>query len=149
VGEIKYKCLIIIKRSIKDPHKGFIPECETAEECLEKITSLFKGSSKAYACSLMMEFVNAKYDGNSVRPFIRKMMFVVAKINKHLGSLMHEEFLLFMIMKFLLKEYETFHIRYNTSVTDKWNIDQLMEPCVEEEERLKQKGDSVNFVKKQ
>ena len=105
MGEIKYKCLIIIKRSIKDPHKGFIPECETAEECLEKITSLFKGSSKAYACSLIMEFVNAKYNGNGVKAFIQNMIFVVAKINKYLGSPMHEEFVVFMIMMSLPKNY--------------------------------------------
>jgi hypothetical protein len=36
-----------------------------------------------------------------------------------------------MIMKSLLKEYETFHVQYNTSVQDKWNLDQLMAQCVE------------------
>jgi hypothetical protein len=62
--------MIIIRNLIKDPIKGAIPECETAQEHLEKIASHFAGSSKAYACSLMMEFDNAKYNGNGVRPFI-------------------------------------------------------------------------------
>jgi hypothetical protein len=53
----------------------------------------------------------------------------------------------FIIMKSLCKEFETFHIQYNTSVTDKWNIDQLLTQCVQEEERLKQTGNSINFVK--
>jgi hypothetical protein len=141
------KCLIVIKRTIKDPLKSSIPDCATAKEYLEKIASHFKGSSKAYACSLMTEFVNAKYDGNGVRPFIEKMISIVAKLNKYLGSPMHEELVVFMIMKSLPKEFETFHIQYNTSVTDKWNLDQLMAQCVQEEERLKQKGDSLNFVK--
>jgi hypothetical protein len=45
-------------------------------------------------------------------------------------------------------EYETFHIRYNTNVKEKYNIDQLMAQCVQEEERLKsQRGDSVNLAK--
>jgi hypothetical protein len=77
----------------------------------------------------------------------RKMISIIAKINKYLKSPMHEEFVVFMIMKSLPKEFETFHIQYNISVTDKWNIDQLMAQCVQEEERLKQKGDSLNFVK--
>jgi hypothetical protein len=141
------KCMIIFKRSIKEPSKSSIPECETANEYLERIASHHKGSSKAYACSLMTEFVNAKYDGNGVRPFIQKMISIIAKINKYLGSPLHEEFVLFMIMKSLPKEFETFHIQYNTSVTDKWNIDQLLAQCVQEEERLKQTGDSINLIK--
>jgi FAD synthase len=75
------------------------------------------------------------------------MITVVVKINKYLGSPMHEEFVIFMIMKYLPKEYETFHIQYNTSVIDKWNIDQLMAHCVQKEKRLKQKGYSINIVK--
>jgi len=53
----------------------------------------------------------------------------------------------FMIMKSLPKEFETFHIHYNISVTDNWNIDQLLAQCVQDEDRLKQTGDSVNLVK--
>jgi hypothetical protein len=64
--------MVILKRSIKDPLKSSILDYETAKEYLERVASHFKGSSKAYACSLMTEFVNAKYDGNGVRPFIQK-----------------------------------------------------------------------------
>jgi hypothetical protein len=52
-----------------------------------------------------MEFVNAKYNGNGVKAFIQNMIFVVAKINKYLGSPMHEEFVVFMIMMSLPKNY--------------------------------------------
>jgi hypothetical protein len=76
------------------------------------------------------------------------MVLIVTKLNKYLGQPLHEKFVLFMIMKSLPKEYDTFHIHYNTSVQDKWNLDQLMVQCVREEERLKsQKGDSVDFSK--
>jgi hypothetical protein len=40
----------------------------------------------------MTKFINAKYDGNGVRPFIQKMISIVAKINKYLGSPLHEDF---------------------------------------------------------
>lgn len=86
----KIKCLIIIKSLIKDPIMGIIPECETTEEYIEKIASYFNGSSKAYACSLMMKFVNAKYVENGVRPFIQKMISIVTKLNKYLRQPMHE-----------------------------------------------------------
>jgi hypothetical protein len=92
------KCMIIFKRSIKEHLKSSITECETAKEYLERVASHHKGSSKAYACSLMTEFVNAKYNRNSVRLFIQKMIFIVAKINKYLESLLHEEFVMLMIM---------------------------------------------------
>jgi hypothetical protein len=108
------KCLIIIKSLIKDPIKGAILDCETTKEYLEKIASHFKGSYKAYVCSLMTEFVNAKYDGNGVKTFIQKMISIVTKINKYLRSPMHEEFIVFMIMKSLPKEFDTFHVQYNT-----------------------------------
>jgi hypothetical protein len=41
------KFMIILKRSIKEPLKSFIPECETAKEYLERVASHHKGSSKA------------------------------------------------------------------------------------------------------
>jgi hypothetical protein len=78
----------------------------------------------------MIEFVNAKYDGNGVRSFIKKMISIVTKINKYLGSSMHEKFVVFMTMKSLPKECETFHVQYNTGVKDKWNIDRFMAQCV-------------------
>jgi hypothetical protein len=84
------KCLVIIKSLTKDPIKGTIPECETTKEYLEKITSYFNRSSKAYACSLMMKFVNAKYVENGVRPFIQKMISIVTKLNEYLRQPMHE-----------------------------------------------------------
>jgi hypothetical protein len=47
-----------------------------------------------------------------------------------------------------LPEYEAFHARYNTSLKDKCNIDQLMAQCVYKEERLKsQISDSINLSK--
>jgi hypothetical protein len=105
-------CLIIIKTSIKDPIKvkGDIPDCETTNEYLEMIASHFTGTSKAYVCSLMMEYVNVKYDRNGVSPFIQKIISIVAMVNKYLGSPMHKDFVMFMIVKSLLKEFKTFHV---------------------------------------
>jgi hypothetical protein len=105
----------LIKSLIKDPIKGAIIDCEITKEYLEKAASHFTRSSKAYASALMSDFVNTKYDGNGVRPFIQKKSNVT-KLNKYLGQPLHEKFVAFMIMKSLSKEYETFYVQDNTSV---------------------------------
>jgi len=78
------------------------------------------------------------------------MTSTAAKLNKYLGKDLPEEFVVHMIMKSLPKEYETFHVHYNTTVKDRWTIDQLMAQCLQEEERLKShKGDSINYASNQ
>jgi hypothetical protein len=64
------------------------------------------------------------------------MVSIITKLNKYLGQPMHKDFVLIMIMRSPPKEYETFHVQYNTGVKDKWNLDQLMAQCVQEEELL-------------
>jgi hypothetical protein len=144
------KCLMIIRSLIMDSIRGSIPECETAKEYLERVAIQFTGSSKAYASTLVSDFINMRYDGSGVRSYIQKMTSTVAKLNKYLGQNLPEEFVVHVIMKSLPKEYDTFHVHYNTTVKDKWNIDQLMAQCVQEEERLKsQRGDSLNYAQHQ
>jgi hypothetical protein len=43
-----------------------IPNCEIAAEYLKKVESLFTGSSKAYASSLIKRLVSEKYTGGGV-----------------------------------------------------------------------------------
>ena len=124
------KCLMIIKNLIVDSIRGSISECETAKEYLDKVAVQFTGSSKAYASTLISNFINMRYDGSGVRSYIQKMTSTVAKLNKYLGQPLPEEFVVHVIMKSLPKEYETFHVHYNTTVRDKWNLDQLMAQCV-------------------
>jgi hypothetical protein len=64
------KCMMIIKHSMAETIRAAIPECVTTKEYLEKVTSQFTGSSKAYASSLVSEFINMRYDGSGVRDYI-------------------------------------------------------------------------------
>jgi hypothetical protein len=80
------KCLVIIKSLIKYPIKSVIPECEIAKKYLKKIASHFTRSSKAYARSLMMEFLNVTYDGSGVKLFIQNMICIVTKLNRYLSE---------------------------------------------------------------
>jgi hypothetical protein len=105
---------------------------------------------KVYVSSLTSEFINMRYDGSGVRAYIQKMTSIVAKLNKYFHPALPEEFVVLVITRSLPKEYDTFHVHYNTAVADKWNLDQLMAQCVQEEERLKNyKGGSVNFAQHQ
>jgi hypothetical protein len=124
------KCMMIIKHSMAETIRGAIPECATAKEYFEKVASQFTGSSKAYASSLVNEFINMRYDGSGVRAYIQKMTSTVTKLNKYLGQDLPEDFVVHVIMRCLPKEFDTFHVHYNSAVSDNWNLDQMMVQCV-------------------
>ncbi|WVZ92498.1 hypothetical protein U9M48_038558 [Paspalum notatum var. saurae] len=75
------------------------------------------------------------------------MTSTAAKLNKYMDKDLPEDFVVHMIMKSLPKEYETFYVHYNTTVKDRWTIEQLMAQCLQEEKRLKShKSDSLNYI---
>ncbi|WVZ80283.1 hypothetical protein U9M48_027774 [Paspalum notatum var. saurae] len=129
------KCLLIPKRSVVDAVKGSILECETAREYLGKLAAQFVGSSKAYASTLTKQFANMRYDRSGMRAYIQKMTSMVAKLNKYFEAPLPVEYVVHTIMQSLPKEYETLHMNYNNTVKDKWTLEQLMDQCVQEEER--------------
>jgi hypothetical protein len=47
-----------------------------------------------------------------MRAYIHKITLIVAKLNKYLGQALPKEFIVHVMMKSLLKEYETFHVHY-------------------------------------
>ena len=51
------KCLMIIRSSIIDAIRGTIPDTQSARDYLTKIEEQFKGSSKAYATTLIKRLV--------------------------------------------------------------------------------------------
>jgi hypothetical protein len=97
------KCMMIIKHSMAETIRGVIPECVTAKEYLEKVATQFTGSSKAYASSLVSEFINMTYDGSGVQACIQKMTSTIAKLNKYLGKDLPEDFVVHVIMRSLPK----------------------------------------------
>jgi hypothetical protein len=112
------KCMMIIKHSMAETIRGAILECATAKEYLEKVASQFTGSSKTYASSLVSEFINMRYDDSGVRAYIQKMISMVIKLNKYLGKDLLEDFVVHMIMGSLPKEFDTFHVHYNSAISD-------------------------------
>jgi hypothetical protein len=65
------------------------------------------------------------------------MTSTVAKLNKYMGKDLPENFVMHVIMRSLLREFDTFYVHYNSTILDNWNLDQMMVQCIQEEERLK------------
>jgi hypothetical protein len=108
------KCLMVIKSSIKEAIRGGIPDCETAKEYLKKVESLFTGSSKTYAGTIIKRLVTEKYSFDSgVREHILKMSNMASKL-KTIDKGLKDEFLVHLVMSFLPKEFEAFKINYNS-----------------------------------
>ncbi|XP_066310767.1 uncharacterized protein [Miscanthus floridulus] len=106
------KCLMVIKGSIEDSIRDSIPECTTATEYLKKVESLFTGSLKAYASTLIKKLVNEKYTGGGIREHILRMSNTTSKL-KLMDLGLKDEFLIHLIFASLPKEYETFVVNYN------------------------------------
>jgi hypothetical protein len=137
---------MVIKGSIKDPIRGSILECTTTTEYLKKVESQFTGSSKAYASTLIKRLVNEKYTGGGIREHILRMSNTASNL-KPMDMGLKDEFLIHLIFASLPKEYETFVVNYNLQL-DKWDIENRIAMCVQEEKRLKSShGDSINHVK--
>jgi hypothetical protein len=131
------KCLMVIKSSIKEAIRGGIPDCETAKEYLKKVESLFTGSSKTYADTIIKRLVTEKYSFDSgVREHILKMSNMASKL-KTIDKGLKDEFLVHLVMSSLSKEFEAFKINYN-SQPENWRIEKLIAICVHKEERRRE-----------
>ncbi|XP_039811787.1 uncharacterized protein LOC120674715 [Panicum virgatum] len=122
-------------------------EEKSARDYLTKIEKQFKGSSKAYATTLIKRLVGEKYDATgSLREHIMKKYHMASKL-KSMEMEIYDGFLVHFIMSSLPQEFSPFVINYN-SMKIKWGIDELIAMCVQEEERLKaEKIDHANQFK--
>jgi hypothetical protein len=121
--------------------------CETAKEYLKMVESQFTGFSKTYARTIIKMLVTKKYIiDNGVREHILKMSNMAYKL-KPMDLGLKDEFVVYLVMSSLPKEFEAFEINYN-SQPESWGIEKLIATCVQEEERIKEAhDDSVNHVK--
>jgi hypothetical protein len=127
---------MVIKSSIIESIRGAIPETQTAREYLAKVEQQFKGSSKAYATSLIQRIIGEKYTLNvKLREHIMKKCNMAAKL-KTMNMDISDGFLVHFIMASLPHEFDPFMINY-LNMKEQWGMDELMTRCVQEEERLK------------
>ncbi|CAH9110895.1 unnamed protein product [Cuscuta europaea] len=128
--------LMVIKNSISVAIRGAIPDSENAKSYLDSVEEQFKGTSKAYASTLILKMLTTKYDGVSgVREHIMMMSDMSHKL-KGMDMEISEGFLVHFIMTSLPTQFGPFKINYNTQ-KEKWQMSELIAMCVQEEERLK------------
>nr|GEY25659.1 UBN2_2 domain-containing protein [Tanacetum cinerariifolium] len=138
--------LMIIKNSISVAIRGAIPDSENANEYLSSVEKQFKGTSKAYASTLILKMLTTKYDGVSgVREHIMMMSDIENKL-KGMDMEISEVFLVHFNMTSLPMQFCPFKINYNTQ-KEKWKMSELIAMYVQKEERLKvEKPDIVHVA---
>ena len=76
-----------------------------------------------------------KFDGYRItHEYVVEMKNIAARL-KTMGMEVNENFLVTFILNSLPPEYGTFHVHYNT-LNDKWNVHELQNMLIQEEERL-------------
>ncbi|XP_015646075.2 uncharacterized protein [Oryza sativa Japonica Group] len=140
------ECLAAVKNTIEPTILGLIPEYDTVSKYLESIKSQFAGSSKFYATQLIKQLVTERYHRGGVKDHILRMSNMASKLKqKDLG--ISDDFLVHLVMTSLPKHFVNLVVNYKIS-PEKWNIEELISNCVQEEERIKETiGGSINLVK--
>ena len=94
----------------------------------------------------MSTLTNMKFDGSrTMHEHVVKMTNIAARL-KTLGMKVNEGFLVQFIINSLPPEYGPFHMNYNT-MKDKWNVNELQCMLIQEEARLKKRGNhSINLM---
>ena len=112
-----------------------------AEECSQS-----DSADKSLAGTLMSTLTNMKFDGSrTMHEHVVEMTNIAARL-KTLGMEMNEGFLVQFIINSLPPEYGPFHMNYNT-MKDKWNVNELQCMLIQEEARLKKRGNhSINLM---
>ncbi|CAH9103279.1 unnamed protein product, partial [Cuscuta europaea] len=97
--------LMVIKNSISVAIRGAIPDSENAKTYLDSVEEQFKGTSKAYASTLILKMLTTKYDGVSgVREHIMMMSDMSHKL-KGMDMEISEGFLVHFIMTSLPAQF--------------------------------------------
>nr|AAM01011.1 Putative retroelement [Oryza sativa Japonica Group]AAN04198.1 Putative retroelement [Oryza sativa Japonica Group]AAP52319.1 retrotransposon protein, putative, Ty1-copia subclass [Oryza sativa Japonica Group] len=139
-------CLAAVKDTIEPTILGSIPEYDTVSKYLESIKSQFTGSSKFYATQLIKQLVTERYHGGGVKDHILRMSDMASKL-KPMDLGISDAFLVHLVMTSLPKNFDNFVVNYKIS-PEKWNLEELISNCVQEEERIKEtNGASNNLVK--
>ncbi|PRQ36386.1 putative transcription factor interactor and regulator CCHC(Zn) family [Rosa chinensis] len=138
--------LLFMKKYMNETVRGSIAETDDAKAYLAAIGQKFQESSKAETGNLMMALSKAQFEGEgSVRVHIMKLIDLSKKLSA-LAIPIPDPFLVHFALESLPDAYSQLKVSYNTQ-KEKWNVDELIAHCVQEEARLKkEKEKSVLLV---
>ncbi|XP_043725973.1 uncharacterized protein LOC122672578 [Telopea speciosissima] len=128
--------LKFIRAYISKNIRGSIPTSDKAKKYLKSIDDQFIGIDKSIISTLIAKFSSLNYNGKTgVRDHIMKMRDTVVLL-KEMEVEIPDEYLVHHILNSLPTEYGAFKVSYNTQ-QQKWTVDELMNMCFQEEQRLK------------
>ena len=137
------KCLKIMQTKMSDAILGSVPQKNAAG--VPYIAAEYLAIVESQHTCLIKQLVNMKYTGGGIREHILKMSNINAKLTA-MKLVLPEEFLVHLVFVSLPQEYATFAVNYN-SQEEKWNLQKLIDMCVQEEDRLSAlHGGSLNYV---
>jgi hypothetical protein len=138
--------LMYMQSHIAKGIRGSIPEFSKARDFLKVVDAQFMTSSKAIASTLMKRLSSQTFDSSkNVCEHIMEMRDIAAQL-KFLEVEISDFFLVHLILISLPSKYGPFKISYNIH-KDNWSINELLNMCVQEKERLKHdKPKSVHLV---
>ena len=129
-------CLMIIKKTIPKAFKGILSETKkTTKEFLEEIKNRFSKNEKSETSTLLENLISMRYKGNrNIREYIMEMSYHASKLKAHKLDL-SEDFLVHLVMIYLLTQFNQFKVSYNCQ-KETWSLNELNSHCVQEEEML-------------
>ncbi|XP_026384074.1 uncharacterized protein LOC113279608 [Papaver somniferum] len=138
--------LMYMKMTIASNIKTSLPNVRNAKEFLKLVDKRFRSADKSLARTLMAHLNTMKYDGaKGMWEHIIEMTNIAAKLDA-LGMSIAECFLVRFILNSLPPLCGPFQINYD-SLKEQWNMSELTNMLVQEEERLKQHGNfTANVV---
>ncbi|KAH9741472.1 Integrase catalytic domain-containing protein [Citrus sinensis] len=130
--------LMIMKCGIPEVFRSAITdEVTSASEFLTEIQKRFTQNDKAETSTHLASLISMKYKGKgNVREYIMEMSHLASKL-KALGLDLSNDLVVHLVLISLPTHFNQFKVSYNCQ-KEKWNLNELISFCVQEEERLKQ-----------
>ncbi|KAL1224588.1 hypothetical protein V5N11_000919 [Cardamine amara subsp. amara] len=137
-------CLMLIKHSIPSVFRGYVSdEVILAKKYPDVLEKSFAKNDKAETITLLAELLSMRYkDTGNIREYILKISNIQSKL-KALGLPLADDVLVCFVLISVPGQFTQFNVSYNCQ-KDKWNLNELIAHCVQEEDKLmKEKTESA------
>ncbi|KAM3393882.1 hypothetical protein P3S68_002883 [Capsicum galapagoense] len=129
--------LMMMQHSIPESLRDGITENTDAKGFLKEIADRFATNEKVETSTILNKIVSMRYKGKgNIREYIMEMCNLVTKLRAFKLEL-SDDILVHLVFISLPTQFSQFKVSYNTQ-KEKWNLNELIAQCVQEEDRLKQ-----------
>ena len=138
--------VMIMKRSIPEVMRGSLPNEKNAKDFLAALEKLYLKNEKGEMISTLGKLISMRYSGKgNIREHILQMSHLAGKL-KEFKLEINEDLLVALVLLSLPNQYGNLQTIYNGQ-KDKWNINELIAICIQEEEKIKaERPESANLT---